>query len=534
MGGETDGWGCFVKLAVWSLVLIFSGGSASAGSLESWRDFQDIVYKNRVSTVDELLVHLPAEYVRSFSLIYRTRALAQDRVSAARPRVLLFGENASFIIAYNSHPSGGKALPGEREAIETLAFDPLTGKSYLREIVFDGQVPDLSMVKTNPQKCLACHTQSPDGVSSDHGLAVRGLWDPYNSWSGVYGSLSRQGIDFIKLGTPEHANFQEFLAGKDQNPRYSFLPLRVETLSQLPDSAFIRGFDPTKAHDALTFSDGQSRLPNQILGMHLANQNFRRIGNILAAQSVEKRAAFQYLVKGISLDESYAKPDVDERTNSTNLNGKVPACLAKIDTFLPEKMAKVSFEKFGEVLLRKIRADYAVRKALAEVDNLGLSKLGAGFDPKDPFDENPTGRALEFDSINPASKFHLKFAGRTGNAALFYLSYLMGIPSQDLSTAVNRGTNFDVDPSYILSGSTALYYGNSTRCYRGGSVKSMVQPYDIKKSCFTEPVEEFFTSYLPSAFYEGLGQPLDPNLNQMTCDELAAKSRAALTQYFLR
>lgn len=109
----------------------------------------------------------------------------------------------------------------------------------------------------------------------------------------------------------------------------------------------------------------------------------------------------------------------------------------------------------------------------------------------------------------------------------------MGVPSQDFSTAITRGTNFMVDGTYVLSGSTNLYLGNSSRCFKGGKLKSTVQPYDIKKGCFTDPVEEFFTFFLPKRFYQAQsGQPFDKQLDKMSCDELAAKSKAALTKYW--
>lgn len=507
-----------------------------ANSMESWSEFENLIKSNKVTNIDEMLTVLPDQYKDNYTLVYRTQALMQESVTPRRPRVIMFGNSGKFILAYNSHKSGKKANRGDVEFVETLSFDPATGKSVLRELRFDGKtVPNFSKVQANAQKCLACHTQSPKGVVAEKGLAVKGLWDPYNSWAGVYGSLSRQGIDFIRLGTTEHKNFQQFLKEKDQNPRYSFLKLETELMSKLPPDAFIRGWDPAKAEDSLTFKAGDSSLPNQMLGMHLAHNNFVRIGHILSNEKVEKRRAVQYLVKGFSLDESFSKPDIDVETNQTNLNNKVPGCMAKIDKFLPENMPKVPFKAFADILLAKIRADYAIRKAAVEFENMGLSKIGGGLDPNDPYDENRSARALDFDSINPASQFHLKnypeipghtTGGLTGNAALFYLMYLLDVPSHDISTAVTRGSNIMVDNNYVLSGSTSLYYGNTTRCRAKGKVKSLEKPYNSKKTCFSEGVEEFFTQYLPKKFYTA------PDLDKLNCEQLAEKSRKALTAYF--
>jgi hypothetical protein len=499
--------------------------SVRGAPIETWSDLSNVIVTNDVKSIDELLQHLPDEYIAGFTLVYRTRALGQERVTPARPRVLLFGKDAKFVLAYNSHTTGGTAQPGDVESIETLAFDDATGESVLREVVFDGRVPDLAKVEANPERCLSCHGHFPD-----NGHSARGLWDPYNSWSGVYGSLSRGGIDFMKLDTNELRNFQTFLEERGRNPRYTFLPLRTQKLSELPADTVLRPFNPATMNDAQVFSDGYTTFPNQMIGMYLGDYNFYRIGNVLADLDPQKRAAFQYLIKGLSLDEGFAKPDIDDKTNPTDVNKKKPDCLAKIASFLPTSMSKLPFDKFGQLFLQKLRNDYAPRKSAAEVDNMGLSKLGAGFDPQDPFDENRDARGLVYDSINAATKFHLTDPARpglTGDAALFYLFYLMDLPSEDVSTAVTRGTNVTLDQSHVLSGSTSLYYGNSTRCYTpNGTIKSTVVPYDITKFCFSEGIEEFFTRYLPKRFYE------DGALDGLSCDDLAVKSRAALTAHF--
>src|SRR5262245_42469122 len=251
---------------------------ASAASVESWDRLASIIESKQVTNIDDLLTNLAMDapdYVRGYTFIYRTRALNQESVSPRRPRVLLFGQNAKFVLAYNSHWTGGKARPGDMETIETLEFNDATGESRLREVEFNGRiVPNLAQVKVNPDRCLACHaaTSNPH-AKPEH--TVRGLWDPYNSWAGVYGSLSREDIDFIKFGTQEFLNFQEFRAERPKNPRYSYLP----SFSTKNLSKFFPRSNPRRMNDALTFSNGYSSHHNQILGMYLADYNFRRVGN---------------------------------------------------------------------------------------------------------------------------------------------------------------------------------------------------------------------------------------------------------------
>jgi hypothetical protein len=503
-----------------------NGFAASAAPVESWTDLKEIIISNQVTNIDDLLAHLPADYVKGYTLVYRTRALNQESVSPRRPRVLLFGQNAKFVLAYNSHLTGGKARPGDVEAIETLEFDDATGESRLREVEFtSGTVPDLTKVTVNSDRCVACHAaQSNPHV--DRKYSVRGLWDPYNSWAGVYASLSRKNTDFIKFDTAEFLNFQEFLAEKPNNPRYDYLPLTKKTLSELGSSV---EFDSGSMDDALTFSNGYSRHPNQILGMYLADYNFRRVGNILADLAPETRAAFQYLIRGLTVDEeTFVKNDAD----TTQVGNKDYTCLNMIASFLPDSMRKVSFDEFASKFLIKLNADYAVRKALAEVDNMGLSRIRPGHDPADPYDNDRTRRNLVFDSVNSAA-FHFKTRNLDENkegywegTALFYLFYLMDLPSQDFNNAIVRGSNVPIDSNYVLSGNTNISYGNAARCFTlDGKPKG---------SCDSGAADEFFTAYLPKKFYQNPdGSALDPHLDQLTtCDKLASHSKTALTSYF--
>jgi hypothetical protein len=301
-------------------------------------------------------------------------------------------------------------------------------------------------------------------------------------------------------------------------------------------------------NDALTFSNGYSSNPNQILGMYLADYNFRRVGNILADLPVETRAAFQYLIRGLTVDEeTFVKSaDIDYQTNATDISNKTYSCLDKIGSFLPDSMSKIAFDEFAAKFLTKLRVDYAPRKALVEVDNMGLSKSGAGFDPTDPYDEKRDPRGLKFDSLNPGT-YHFSTANRDTSGkykvgywegtALFYLFYLMDLPSQNYNTAITRGNNVPIDSNYVLSGSTSIDYGNAARCYTlDGKIKHNVRS-GWGPACFSGAAEEFFTEYLPARFYQkpdGSALDPDPRFHRLTCDddELANRSKEALASYF--
>jgi hypothetical protein len=87
--------------------------------------------------------------------------------------------------------------------------------------------------------------------------------------------------------------------------------------------------------------------------MYLANYNFRRVGNILADLPVKTRAAFQYLIRGLTVDEeTFVKPDTDYRTNATQVGTKKYDCLDKIASFLPDSFStEINInEAIGKVL----------------------------------------------------------------------------------------------------------------------------------------------------------------------------------------
>ena len=156
-------------------------------NIKSFKDLETLLQAKPIKTIDDLLTHLPEKYKNGHTLIYNTQALGQKLVSPERPRILFFGTSGEFMMTVNSHPSGGTPKPGEIEKIETIEF--AGDRTYLREIEFDGLNSPLSKtIEVNSPKCLTCHGSDP-----------RGLWDPYNMWPGVYGSLSRGRIDFISL-----------------------------------------------------------------------------------------------------------------------------------------------------------------------------------------------------------------------------------------------------------------------------------------------------------------------------------------------
>lgn len=474
--------------------------------LTSYSDLETLIQKKNILSIDDLISELPQDYRAGYTMIYKTKALGRHLISPRRPRILMYGASGNLMMTFNSHASGGAARPGEVEYLETIEFKG--DRAFLRELAFDGKSSPLSrQVEVNPAKCTQCHGADP-----------KGLWEPYNTWPGVFGSLSRGGVDFIRVGTGEHSKFQEFLNERLTNPRYASLPFFTLSLRDLDSTMtslglkLLRPFEPTKMEEAVTFTDGHSLFTNQRVGMLVARHAFKRLARKLTELPVEIRSAYQYLVAGVGLDEKGPERDLGTFTNL--YNNKEFKCLPKIDSFFPQdyfKKGKKQYQAFHNEFIEEVKLDYNAVKAEVELENLGLSKTSPGFSEDDVFDQAGAGRQLIYDTQLPPLFFHnhfnkpgKPFVGQ-GGTAVPYLFYVMGIPQSRYSTSAS-GNRYN------------MYYGNSAGCYgpRGENSKGW--------ECFVEDVEAFVTMYVPKSFYT------DPQIHSYDCDELARRSREAISK----
>lgn len=101
--------------------------------------------------------------------------------------MILFGNDAKFVIGFNSHKS--QALFND---IEILEYSEPQKKFTLSTIKFVSDQPVYSEI--NSQLCLSCHGQDP-----------KPIWDSYGKWRGTYGS------DLDRLNPTELGNYQEFV-----------------------------------------------------------------------------------------------------------------------------------------------------------------------------------------------------------------------------------------------------------------------------------------------------------------------------------
>lgn len=477
----------------WKTLIFFITLSTSQANardnIKSYKDLSNLITTNDIKTIDELVDHLPERFKNGHTLIYETQALGKNLVSPARPRVLFFGTSGEFMMTINSHHTGGKAQAGDVEMLETIEF--VGDKTFLRELKFDGvNSPLANKVEVNPKKCLECHGSDP-----------RGLWDPYNMWPGVYGSLSRGRVDFISNNSREYKFFQTFLEEKKTNPRYSFIKHEYESISRLSATTKILiPYDPKYMTDALVIRDGHTTFPNQIIGMIIGDFNLQRLGRRLADAPKIKRDKVQYLIEAIRRDEDnfLAQPGFIDLKNFKF------ECSKNLADFLPEDDFQYeSYKNFHESIMEMNALDHFRQKKMTGYFNYGLSGKNNDFDESDPFDFNidlPTGP--KYAPISLTHRWEKHFNGRLTASVLAYAFYLSGLPYQELSPAINAG-RFN------------LYYGNSIEC--SGNLDNSGE-----RKCFYHGVDIFFERFLSKKYFT------DPNLASMSCNDLIMKSRESL------
>jgi hypothetical protein len=131
---------------------------------------QNTVENCSITTIEDVLSRLPDDYQSRYALVYNSRSL--QGATPENPRVISFGTDASFILAFNNDPT----LMGH-DKIETISFDHPSARFIFREIQFPGAAQKPVVSEENPALCLTCHRKDP-----------RPNWDGYFIWPGTYGA----------------------------------------------------------------------------------------------------------------------------------------------------------------------------------------------------------------------------------------------------------------------------------------------------------------------------------------------------------
>lgn len=204
-----------------SLIAALLFQTLAFGSFDYER-LKDLIQKENLSRVEEVLPRLPTSLRSNFVIVYDSRSL-QD-ATAEKPRVIFFEPNASFFLSINgdTEQQGGAFL-------EILEQNVQLNKSTFHEISFEKSKPTF---QTNPPICFTCHT----GFGQP-------LWDPSPVWPGVFGSLTNKGPLFSKDEAPliarffknmeSHVRYRHLEGKNSEDFSYASLSLKNELFTQM-------------------------------------------------------------------------------------------------------------------------------------------------------------------------------------------------------------------------------------------------------------------------------------------------------------
>jgi cytochrome c553 len=214
-----------------------------------------------VDTVQALLPLLPRTLRANFTLVYDSRSPFKDQITPATPRVILFTDDARFIITFIGDPNA----PGH-DLVETMSFDDDTTQFKLTAYV----LPAAQRADWAPSPAAA-------NCASCHGADARPIYDSYPLWPGFYGSV----LDTFfrdRIGRAELRKYRAFMAGPAKTGVYRSLVFR-------PGSPTTPYLNPklVRAHSVEVNPKVFPFLPNTRLGMALTELNRERIYRKLAA-----------------------------------------------------------------------------------------------------------------------------------------------------------------------------------------------------------------------------------------------------------
>lgn len=236
-----------LKIVIFVAGLLFFYGIPGHAFL--YEDLVDLIRNKFISTIDQVLPHLPAEFLENYTLAYDSRSLHES--SPDFPRVILFGNSAKLILTFNGSPD-----QRGYQNLEIMQFREEARVFELRSISFD---KGIRFSDRNPAACLACHGASPRPVWSSYEYSED---NEVQHWPGFYGSTHDAPI----LNPEEKAAFVRFLTLAPAHPRYQSLKLQDEGSRWYP-----YGPGPYKH---------QFR-PNNRLGNLLARLNAQRVAHHL-------------------------------------------------------------------------------------------------------------------------------------------------------------------------------------------------------------------------------------------------------------
>lgn len=136
-----------------------------------------------VTSVDELIDFLPADYFGHFTLMRQSRS--RHDASREYPRVLLFGNDARFLMAIGTDPADPNV-----DVVEMAQLDRASGLWTYREIDFGGEQPSPS---TDDATCRVCHGTPP-----------RPIWGTFPDWIGAFAADGNSFLNEDAIALVDH------------------------------------------------------------------------------------------------------------------------------------------------------------------------------------------------------------------------------------------------------------------------------------------------------------------------------------------
>ena len=238
------------------VVLSFSFRVQAAESF-SFSSVAKLIKDKHLKSIDELLPLLPRTLRSHFVLVYNSHSL--QKASPLFPRVILYGEDAKLLLAFNGNPD----RPGY-STLEAIEYDTGAKGFSFYEVHFPkpGEAQtEVSEPQKNLRSCTLCHHES-----------LRPNWESYNVWPGVYGSHVKEDVDLRE----EMSNFREFVKTGAKEGRYRFL----EEMDQ-------------KFQDGLRYNHE----PASEMTAQLAKWNWKRVAHII--RTSEHYKEFKYAIGGV-------------------------------------------------------------------------------------------------------------------------------------------------------------------------------------------------------------------------------------------
>ncbi|MEO6950737.1 MAG: hypothetical protein ABI321_02910 [Polyangia bacterium] len=242
----------------WLCALLLVTSSARAGSF-SLTELDALLEREPEHAVD-LVPLLPDELRQNFTFVYASRSPFAASITPSQPRVILFSNDARFVMTFIGSPTA----PGH-DVLEVLAFDDATHRFVPSVRTLNGATGPAKDATT----CARCH-----------GADTRPIFDSYPLWPGFYGSVE----DTFAIGVPssarELADYTAFLGTSAQHGVYAQLRWvqGSRTSPYLPPRTLSSRVVAASANE-LVYQ------PNTRLGMALGELNRKRIFRKLSASA---------------------------------------------------------------------------------------------------------------------------------------------------------------------------------------------------------------------------------------------------------